>query len=279
MFDFGPNVAPRLGVSYDLFGNGRTALKAYYGRFYNQFGSQISEAANPNAIVNQAVSWTDANGNLALDPGELGHLHRLPARPVPDRRRRCDAVPTARSSTSASSSSWPATWRCRRQLPPPRAPQRARHPRPRPRPRRLHADRPHLRRSDQRADAVDHHLQPAAGVHQRPRSLHQQRRVPAERLRRRPVRLPEADVEPLADAGRPEPAAAPRLRPQRHLHRRRLQQPELVDQPRRRLGVHRPAVDGDGVGQLPAPLGHHGLGQVHRAGRRSAQPHRRPSPG
>ena len=33
-------------MAYDLFGNGRTALKAYYGRFYNQFGSQLAEAAN-----------------------------------------------------------------------------------------------------------------------------------------------------------------------------------------------------------------------------------------
>ncbi len=78
VFDFGPNVAPRIGISYDLFGNGRTAFKAYYGRFYNQFGSQISEAANPNAIANQAVAWTDGNGNLALDPGELGTFTGFP---------------------------------------------------------------------------------------------------------------------------------------------------------------------------------------------------------
>jgi hypothetical protein len=78
VFDFGPNLAPRLGISYDLFGTGRTAIKAYYGRFYNQFGSQIAEAANPNAIANQAVSWTDRNGNLALDPGELGTFTGFP---------------------------------------------------------------------------------------------------------------------------------------------------------------------------------------------------------
>ena len=43
----GPNVAPRLGVTYDLFGNGRTALKAYYGRFYNQFGSADRRGRQP----------------------------------------------------------------------------------------------------------------------------------------------------------------------------------------------------------------------------------------
>jgi hypothetical protein len=78
VFSFPFNIAPRLGVAYDLFGTGRTAVKAYYGRFYTQFGSQIAEAANPNAIVNQAVSWTDLNGNLALDPGELGTFTGFP---------------------------------------------------------------------------------------------------------------------------------------------------------------------------------------------------------
>jgi hypothetical protein len=78
VFSFPFNVAPRLGVSYDVRGNGRTAIKGYYGRFYNQFGSQIAEATNPNAIVDVAVSWTDSNGNLALDPGELGAFTGFP---------------------------------------------------------------------------------------------------------------------------------------------------------------------------------------------------------
>ena len=78
VFSFPFNIAPRLGLSYDLFGSGRTAVKAYYGRFYNQFGSQIAEAANPNAIVDVAVSWTDPNGNVALDPGELGAFTGFP---------------------------------------------------------------------------------------------------------------------------------------------------------------------------------------------------------
>lgn len=74
VYDFPFNIAPRIGVSYDLRGNGQTAIKAYYGRFYNQFGSDVLENANPNAFATQNVTWADANGNRRLDPGELGAI-------------------------------------------------------------------------------------------------------------------------------------------------------------------------------------------------------------
>ena len=71
LYNFNLNVAPRFGVSYDIFGKGRTALKAYYGRFYNQFGSEIAEAINPNARINVQIPWIDRDNDLQLDPGEL----------------------------------------------------------------------------------------------------------------------------------------------------------------------------------------------------------------
>jgi hypothetical protein len=71
VYDFSLNAAPRIGLSYDLRGNGRTALKAYYGRFYNQFGSEIAESVNRNAFFNFQVPWNDVNGNRQLDAGEL----------------------------------------------------------------------------------------------------------------------------------------------------------------------------------------------------------------
>jgi hypothetical protein len=78
VLDFKANVAPRIGLSYDLLGNGRTALKAYYGRFYNQFGSELPDTVNQNAVVLQAVSWNDLNGNLRADAGELGTFTGFP---------------------------------------------------------------------------------------------------------------------------------------------------------------------------------------------------------
>ncbi len=71
VFEFPFNLAPRFGLSYDLFGNGRAALKAYYGRFYNQFGSELAEAVNLNALQSIGVTWRDNNNNLRLDAGEF----------------------------------------------------------------------------------------------------------------------------------------------------------------------------------------------------------------
>ena len=71
LYNFNLNVAPRVGVSYDIFGKGRTALKAYYGRFFNQFGSEIAEAINPNARINVQIPWIDRDNDLQLDAGEL----------------------------------------------------------------------------------------------------------------------------------------------------------------------------------------------------------------
>jgi hypothetical protein len=71
VFDFSFNLAPRIGLSYDLLGNGRAALKAYYGRFYNQFGSELAETVNLNALQSIPVTWRDLNNNLRLDSGEF----------------------------------------------------------------------------------------------------------------------------------------------------------------------------------------------------------------
>lgn len=71
VFDFSFNLAPRIGLSYDLLGNGRAALKAYYGRFFNQFGSELAETVNLNALQSIPVTWRDLNNNLRLDSGEF----------------------------------------------------------------------------------------------------------------------------------------------------------------------------------------------------------------
>ena len=60
---------PRLGATYDLFGNGRTALKASFGRYVGAMATQVAEAnAGITTSVNNVTrTWNDANGNYIPD--------------------------------------------------------------------------------------------------------------------------------------------------------------------------------------------------------------------
>jgi len=57
---------PRLGVAYDIFGNGRTALKASLNRYVAGQGTGFASANNPVLTsVNSATrTWSDLNGDF-----------------------------------------------------------------------------------------------------------------------------------------------------------------------------------------------------------------------
>lgn len=63
------DLSPRIGAAYDLFGDGRTALKVSIGRYVGKSVVEIANANNPIvASVNSvARSWTDTNGNYIPD--------------------------------------------------------------------------------------------------------------------------------------------------------------------------------------------------------------------
>ena len=63
--------APRLYFSYDVGGDGRTAVKGGWGRFYKWRYINEFQFLNPLAAVTSRYRWRDLNGNLNYDPGEV----------------------------------------------------------------------------------------------------------------------------------------------------------------------------------------------------------------
>ena len=67
------SVSPRVGLAYDLTGDNRTVLKAYFGRFYFNSADTLSDPENPVGSARLRYQFLDLNGNRLLDgPQELG---------------------------------------------------------------------------------------------------------------------------------------------------------------------------------------------------------------
>jgi len=61
----------RTGLAYDLFGTGRTAIKASYSRYGQQVGLNRVQTVHPFSFTNGNVPWTDLNGDRVPQAGEL----------------------------------------------------------------------------------------------------------------------------------------------------------------------------------------------------------------
>jgi hypothetical protein len=70
------DLAPRLGVAYDLFGNGKTALKATLSRYVQTSTLSTARLLNPfNTTVNNTTRpWDDVNRDGIPQDSELGAL-------------------------------------------------------------------------------------------------------------------------------------------------------------------------------------------------------------
>ena len=60
------DITPRIGVAYDLFGNGKTAIKGSWGRYLMGLGGGDASNLSPsNSIIqNTTRPWTDTNGDF-----------------------------------------------------------------------------------------------------------------------------------------------------------------------------------------------------------------------
>lgn len=63
------DINPRVGVAYDLFGNGQTALKASLGRYVAKASTNVTGANNPisTSVLSATRAWTDVNNDYVPD--------------------------------------------------------------------------------------------------------------------------------------------------------------------------------------------------------------------
>ncbi len=65
--------APRIGMTFDLTGDGKTVLKGNYGLYWHNPGVGVGGSGNPNTAGKSATySWNDINGDRRWQPGEEG---------------------------------------------------------------------------------------------------------------------------------------------------------------------------------------------------------------
>jgi hypothetical protein len=66
------NFSPRLGLTYNVTGDGKTVVKGAYARYYGQVGTGgISGNINPVTAASVRFPWTDANGDKVAQASEI----------------------------------------------------------------------------------------------------------------------------------------------------------------------------------------------------------------
>ncbi len=69
------HIVPRIGVTYDVSGNGKTILKTNYGRYFFNPGVGLADSINPNTSDQFCTyAWTDSNRSGLWEDGEQGQL-------------------------------------------------------------------------------------------------------------------------------------------------------------------------------------------------------------
>ena len=75
------NFSPRLGLTYDLRGNGKTVLKANFARYYG-IGIYTAGTLSPTGSTTLRYGWSDRNGDLVVQRDELEFARGFLATPT-----------------------------------------------------------------------------------------------------------------------------------------------------------------------------------------------------
>ncbi len=92
------DVSPRVSMAYDLFGDGRTALKASFSRYLDPLTGGFADRYSPGA-ANETRNWFDCTINAAGNACATGVARCRPTGTTSRRRTKSD--PAARRSVSA----------------------------------------------------------------------------------------------------------------------------------------------------------------------------------
>ena len=79
LLKWGPDYAPRMAVAYDLFGNGRTAIKGNYSKYHRQYDADPAAAYSPIGLLSERRNWLDCVANAAVTacvPGNTAATNR-----------------------------------------------------------------------------------------------------------------------------------------------------------------------------------------------------------
>jgi hypothetical protein len=62
-------VSPRLGMAWDVKGDGKTAVKAGWGKYMRAYSSGFADAYDPNFYTSSTLTWNDLNGDNIAQGG------------------------------------------------------------------------------------------------------------------------------------------------------------------------------------------------------------------
>lgn len=66
------DLTPRFGVSYDVLGDGKTAVKGSVGKYVHQLSTDFVNQYNPMFLASDSRRWNDLNGDDVAQDNEIG---------------------------------------------------------------------------------------------------------------------------------------------------------------------------------------------------------------